>query len=111
MYPNLMFKLHLMQENIGLDEKENEKNVRTAREIYISEANRVELYFNKTHFTLGEDADAQAQYNHHEPVVIFKGSDATLAAYSVIPQEGTSTRRIITGLANGEFNGKLEGVI
>ncbi|KNB60037.1 hypothetical protein [Chryseobacterium sp. Hurlbut01] len=110
-YPNLTFELHLMQETIGRNEKEDEQDVRLAREIYISEANKVELYFNKTRFTLGEDVDAQAQYNHHEPVIIFKGSDATLAAYSIIPQEGTSTRRIIIGLANGEFNGRLEGVI
>ncbi|BFO68722.1 hypothetical protein [Chryseobacterium sp. KCF3-3] len=110
-YPNLKIKFHLMQEILGKDEDEAVNSVVNNRDKKIVEADKVILHFNKTRYILGEDVDPQSQYNHNEPVIIFKGSDKTLTAYSIIPQDGTSTRSIIIALAQGEFNGKLPNVL
>lgn len=111
-YPNLKIKLHLMQETIGENvDNRRDSVINTVNSEIVDVANKVILYFNRTRYILGEDVGEQSQYNHREPVILFKGSDASLAAYSIIPQEGTSTRSIIIGLAQGEFNGKLPGVL
>ncbi|NML57706.1 hypothetical protein [Chryseobacterium cheonjiense] len=111
-YPNLKIKLHSMQETIGENvDNRRDSVINTVNSEIVDVANKVILYFNRTRYILGEDLGEQSLYNHQEPVILFKGFDASLAAYSIIPQEGTSTRSIIIGLAQGEFNGKLPGVL
>lgn len=111
-YPNLKIKMDLMQEKIGenVDKRRNDV-INTVNTVLADDANKIEVHFHKTRYILGEDIAAQTEYDHQEPVVVFKGSNETLAAYSIIPQKGTSTRDIIIGLGNGKFNGKLQGVL
>lgn len=112
-YSNANFKLLLMQETIGMDYKEKEKEVKS-NEIVLNElakANKVQVHFFKTTYTLGEDVAVQTEYNHKEPVILFNGSDDALVAYKINPTGDTTTRDIVIALGNGKFNGKLKGVL
>ena len=112
-YPNAKFKLLLMQETIGMDYKNKEKEVK-ANEITLNEiakANKVQVHFFKTTYTLGEDVTSQTEYKHKDSVILFNGSNETLIAYKINPSGDTTTRDIIIALGNGKFNGKLKGVL
>lgn len=110
-YSNLSYKLHMLQETMGLEHESNAEDLRLQVSKKMADANKVEVYIQKTKFVLGEDISAQSEYGNEEPIVVFKGSDTKLAAYKIIPKDGTSTRMIIVALAGGEFNGKLNGVL
>ena len=115
-YPNIKFKMILLQETLGVDADKNKKGVQELRdniliEYGITEADKIQLVFHKTRYILGEDVDAQAAADSKESVIVFKGSFESLICYKVSPQGKTKTRDIIIALANGKLNGKLPNVL
>ena len=64
-----------------------------------------------TEYILAEDVDFQLSYDSEQPVIVFKGTDQHLTAYSIEPDDQTSSRDIVLALVDGAYTTFLPGVL
>ena len=109
LYPNLRFKLLLLQQTIHI--KDLGKSL-TLRKITRSE--QIQTFVSQTRYILGEDVGYQLEKSgatSKKPVIVFKGTQETLVAYQIAPEEDTTARDIITDINAGLYTGLLPGIL
>lgn len=109
LYPNLKFKIILLQQTIHTEDEGEGILVRG-----ISKSSQVQIITVKTRYILGEDVGyqlAESGDNCNKPVIVFKGSQSSLTAYQINPCEGITARDIIIDLNLGRYNGLLPDVL
>lgn len=108
-YPNLKFKLLLLQQTIH--RKDEGKGV-ILRKRAASE--QIQLILSQTRYILGEDVGYQLAYSGQtskKPIIVFQGTQEKLVAYQITPEGNTIARDIIIDLNAGAYTGLLPDIL
>lgn len=109
LYPNLKFKILLLQQTIHTED-EGEGILVSG----IAKFRQVQIVTVQTRYILGEDVGYQLAESGifcKKPVIVFKGTQSRLIAYQISPCEETTARDIIIDLNLGKYNGLLPDVL
>jgi len=115
-FPNIKFRFVILSETLGVESEKNKQDVEDRKDeilksLQIIDTTKIQLHFADTSYILGEDVDSQTGADSKESVIVFKGSNQTLVAYSIKPSGETTTREIAIAIGKGVFNGKLPNVL
>jgi hypothetical protein len=109
LYPNLKFKILLLQQTIHTEDE--------GEGIFVSgvaKFSQIQIVTAQTRYILGEDVGYQLAESGtfcKKPVIVFKGTQSKLIAYQISPYEETTARDIIIDLNLGRYNGLLANVL